>query len=111
MNPEDIIKKQVIAYNARDIEAFVNCHDPNVELYNFADPTPFAIGRQQVRAIYGPVFEKSPNLNTEIINRIVMDNTVMDHELVTGRDGLDMELVAIYEVDNNLIMKAYFKRK
>ena len=112
MNPEATIQKQVEAYNARDIATFVACHDANVELYNFAESTPFAVGHADLKKIYGDVFDNSPNLNTEILNRMVMGNTVIDHEIVTGRKGVDqLEIIAIYEIENDLIAKAYFKRK
>lgn len=112
MNPEAVIQKQVEAYNARDIATFVACHDENVKLYNFAEAAPFAVGHADLKSIYADVFDNSPNLNTKILNRMVMGNTVIDHEIVTDRKGVDqLEIIAIYEVENNVITKAYFKRK
>ena len=41
-----------------------------------------------------------------------MGDTVIDHEIVTGRKGVErLELFAIYEVENDKIVKAYFKFK
>jgi len=41
-----------------------------------------------------------------------MGNTVIDHELVTGRVGsAPIEMIAIYTVENGLIKSAHFKRK
>jgi len=111
MNPETIVQKQVEAYNSRDIEKFLACHDANIKLYNFAETTPYATGHSALKQIYGEVFNTSPNLNAKIMNRIVMGNTVIDHELVTGRKGIDLEIIAIYEVENDLIVEARFKRK
>jgi len=112
MNPETIIQKQVEAYNSRNISTFIECHDPDIKLYNFGESIPYAIGRSKLKEIYGAVFDTSPNLNTKIIKRMVMGNTVIDHEVVTGRKGVDLsEIIAIYEVENDLIVKAYFKRK
>ena len=112
MNPETIVQKQVEAYNSRDINEFIGCHDLGIKLYNFGESTPYAIGRTKLKEIYGDVFDTSPNLNTKIIKRIVMGNTVIDHEIVTGRKGADLsEIIAIYEVEDDLIVKAYFKRK
>ncbi len=111
MNPATIVQKQVEAYNARDIDQFVECHDANVRLYNFAEASPFATGHSDLRQIYGDVFDNSPNLNAKILNRMVMGNTVIDHEIVTGRKGVDVEIIAIYKVENDLIVEARFKRK
>ena len=112
MTPETVIQKQVGAYNARDIDKFIACHSPNVKLYNYSEVEPFAVGHSNLRSIYEDVFNHSPNLNTEILTRIVMGNTVIDHEIVTGRKGVDLsEIIAIYEVENDLIVEARFKRK
>ena len=59
----------------------------------------------------GDVFENSPNLNTEVLNRMVFDNKVIDHEIVTNRKEIKhMELIAIYEIEEGLIRKAHFVR-
>jgi len=112
MNSESIIQQQVEAYNDRNISKFVSCHHPQVQLFNFSESVPFAVGLPSVRKIYQVVFDTSPNLNTEILHRIVLDNKVIDHEIVTGRSGVDqLEIVAIYEIEDNLIRKAHFIRK
>lgn len=111
MNPEEVIQKQVEAYNKRDIETFVACHSPTVQLFNFSKAYPFCKDIKQLRQIYQDIFDQSPTLHSKIINRIVMGHTVIDHELITGRIDADpFELIAIYEVQNQLITKAYFKR-
>lgn len=112
MSAESVIQKQVEGYNTRNIELFASCHAEEVQLFNFGEVEPFCIGNKKLQEIYGAIFKESPNLHTEILNRIVMGNTIMDHEIVTGRNGVDkLELVAIYEVENNKIARAYFKRK
>jgi len=111
MNPEHIIQQQVEAYNQRDIDAFVACHHPQVELYTFSETQPFATGREKVREIYGDVFEHSPNLHTEVMQRIIIGNRVIDYETVRGRKGIEeMLFVAIYEVEDDMIRKAHFMR-
>ena len=112
MNPEKIVQQQVEAYNARDIDTFVACHHPEAELFNFSETVPFTIGLEKIKGIYQDVFENSPNLNTQILNRIVFDNKVIDHEIVTGRKEIEhIELIAIYEIKEGLIGKAHFIRE
>jgi len=111
MSPENIIKAQVDAYNSRDLERFVNCHHPEIELFNYPEHIPFAKGRDRVAEIYKAVFKDSPLLNTKILNRIVMGDKVIDHEKITGRMSVnDFELIAVYEVKDGLIWKARFIR-
>ena len=112
MTAESLIKKQVIAYNTRNLEDFINCHHQDVTLYNFADKTPFAKGREELRAIYKEVFDSSPKLHTEIIQRMVLGNTVIDNEIVTGRKGIGrLKIIAIYQVEGEYITRASFIRE
>lgn len=111
MHPEAIIQQQVEAYNQRDIASFVACHHPQVKLYNFGEPEPFAEGRAKLHEIYSDVFDHSPNLFSDVKQRIVMGNKVIDYETITGRKGIEeMEIIAIYEVEEGLIGKAHFIR-
>ena len=111
MTPEQIVQAQVDAYNSRNISDFINCHAPDIELFSFPENTPYATGRAGLKEIYQDVFENSPDLHAEITNRIVMGNTVIDHEKVTGRKGIDsLIIIAIYEIENGLIAKARFIR-
>ncbi len=112
MTPEEVVKAQVEAYNNRDIDTFVNLHSPEVKLYTFPESTPFASSQSRVREIYTDVFMSSPELHTEILNRMVFANTVIDHEIVTGRKGVDkLEIIAIYQIENGLISSARFVRE
>ena len=112
MNSESIVQQQVDAYNSRDISKFLSCHHPQVQLFNFSESVPFAVGLTSIRKIYQAVFDTSPKLHTEILHRIVVDNKVIDHEIVTGRSGVDtLEIIAIYEIEDDLIRKAHFIRK
>jgi hypothetical protein len=52
-----------------------------------------------------------PNLHAWLVKRIVAGNVVIDHELVTRTfpEGTGkIELIAIYEVQNGKIFKAWF---
>jgi len=112
MTPLETVEKQVEAYNSRNIDDFVACHDDQVELFSLGDSEPFCVGAVAVRTRYADVFDQSPELHTNVVNRIACGSTVIDHEIVTGRVGEPpIEMVAIYEVENGLIKKAYFRRK
>jgi len=109
MNPDEVVSRQVDAYNSRDLSKFVLCHHPEVELYNYPDSTPFAQGRSSVEERYKKVFDASPDLNSSIISRIIQDHIVIDKELIIGRAGREpFEMVAIYEVEDGLIRRARF---
>lgn len=112
MTPEDIVQKQLDAYNSRDIDTFIAMHAPDAELYAFSEKKPFVKGEKQIRATYAEIFKTSPNLNSKLLHRIVLGNKVIDHEEITGRKGVDiLEFIAIYEVNKTAITKAHFIRK
>lgn len=112
MSPEEIVQKQLDAYNSRDIEAFVAMHAADAELYTFSETAPFVKGREHIRATYSQLFDTSPSLHSKLLHRIVLGNKVIDHEEITGRKGVDvLEFIAIYEVNEVAITKAHFIRK
>ncbi len=106
------VLKQLEAYNNRDIDEFAKWFDEDVELIQLKSNETFCSGRQQLIQIYGDMFEKSPELNCEIVNRIVCGNIVIDEEEVTGiRGGEFVHATAIYEIKDGLIRRAWFVRE
>ena len=103
---ESIVKEQLIAYNARDIDAFMDTYSEDIKLYTFPN-TLFSEGKEKMREQYGAFFENTPNLNCEIKNRIVIGNKVIDEEYVTINDS-HISAVAIYELENVKIAKVTF---
>ncbi len=106
--PEAIVQRQVNAYNARDIDAFLNTYADDVELYDY-DEKETTRGKQQMRQSYTGMFSTVKNLYCEIENRIVIGNKVIDREKV--RAGTQtIRAVAIYEVERGKIKKVTFMR-
>lgn len=111
--PEIVIQKQLAAYNAGDINAFMNLFTEEAELYNHADGSLLAKGKAEVHAIYANLFSQSPKLKSMLKNRMVLGNTVIDHESITGRMGNKevIELIVIYELKELKIDKVTVIRK
>nr|WP_298999231.1 nuclear transport factor 2 family protein [uncultured Allomuricauda sp.] len=105
---EAIVKKQLEAYNSRDIDAFLDTYTDNVKLYDFPNSL-FSKGKEKMRQGYGSFFENTPDLNCEIKNRMVIGNKVIDEEYLTI-NGMNFSAVAIYEVENGKIAKVTFLR-
>jgi imidazolonepropionase-like amidohydrolase len=106
-SPEMLVQRQVNAYNARNIEAFLTTYDDNVELYNFPDSL-FAKGKDAMQKIYGDMFRKLNYLHCEIVGRIKLNNTIIDHERVKFDDKI-FDGIAIYDVRGGKIVKVTFK--
>jgi hypothetical protein len=113
LSPEQIVQKNLDSYNKRDIEGFMSSFSDNITIHNFADQKLTANGLIEVRKMYKELFELSPNLHSTILNRIVFDNKVIDHESIMGRRGSKevIELVLIYEVQEEKIHKITVIRK
>jgi hypothetical protein len=109
--PEQIAQRQLNAYNAGNLDAFVSYYHPEVEVYNFPDQLNYK-GRENMRPGYGGFFQANPNLHCELVNRIVIGNKVIDREHITGlSSGGTFDAVAIYEIEGGLIRKVFFLRE
>ena len=107
-SPAKIVQKQLDAYNARDIDAFMDTYSEDIKLYNFPNQLTDH-GKSAMKAQYKTFFENTPDLHCEIKNRIVIGNKVIDEEYVTV-NGQHFSAVAIYEVANGKIVKVTFLR-
>ncbi len=106
--PETVVQAQVDAYNAHDLDAFVATYAEGVQLFEHPS-TLLAEGKARLRERYAGRFADAI-LHAEIAKRIVMGNTVVDHEKVrrTFPEGTGtIEAVAIYEVSGGRIAKAW----
>lgn len=110
MTPEQLAQQQLDGYNARDIDLFMKAYSEDIEIYNF--PNELSVkGKEKMRANYKQMFENTPDLHCKLVNRMVMGNTVIDQEEVTGFSNGLLEAIAIYKIENNKIAKVYFVRK
>jgi hypothetical protein len=106
--PEVIVQRQVDAFNARDLEAFLATYDPAVELYDHPDSLSLS-GLESMRSEYGALFERVPEVHVDIVSRIVHGRYVIDLEHVTGLpDGYEARAVALCEVQGEKIRRVWF---
>ena len=103
-NDGDPVERQVDAYNAGNVEAFLSCYAPDA-LIEDATGTVVMHGHDAMRAAYSELFRASPDLHADIATRICIGEYAVHEELVTGHRGLAEELrvVAVYHVANGLI--------
>ena len=107
---EEIVQKQLDAYNARDIETFMANWSDDAEYFQFPS-TLLASGSAKIRERHLARF-KEPNLFGLLIKRMAVGNLVIDQETVTRSfpDGPGrVDVIAIYQVEKGKIAKAWFK--
>ncbi len=108
---EELAQRQLDAYNNRDIEAFAMCYAENVQLFRLQSSEMFCEGRDQLRQSYGTMFATHPDLHCELVKRVVCGEIAIDEEKVSGlMADTQLHAVAIYEVKDGLICRAWFAR-
>ncbi|MCL2169705.1 MAG: nuclear transport factor 2 family protein [Defluviitaleaceae bacterium] len=111
MNVTKPVIAQLAAYNSRDIDAFMaNFHEDCI--CEDGEGKILLKGKQAMYESYKKMFEASPNLHCNLVNRTVVGSWVLDEERVTGRAGNDTEshVMAIYKVENEIITHVRFLR-
>jgi hypothetical protein len=108
-NPVAVVQRQLNAYNARSIDAFLATYAPEVMITEPPSAAARKASQADLRAEYGTFFDKVPRLHCEITKRTTQGNTVTDAERVTGfPDGTTLEATATYTVEAGLITAVRF---
>lgn len=105
----DVVREQLNAYNAHDLERFVACYAPDV-LVQDGQGSEISRGAEQFRLRYGWLFEHHPDVHAELVHRIRVADYVVDEERVTGRGSEPLHVVAIYRVVDDRIVHVRFLR-
>jgi hypothetical protein len=108
MTPEMLIQKQLDLYNACDLDAFLALFSDDIQMFEHPS-TLLVSGLDAVRERYSTRF-KEPNLHAHLVKRMVMGNTVIDHEKITRTfpEGAGtLEMIMIYEVENQRIKRSW----
>jgi hypothetical protein len=106
---EATVQRQLDAYNARDLDAWLATYAANAKQYLFP-ATLLASGIDEIRARSTARFQE-PNLHAQLLRRTVFGDVVIDHERVTRtfEEGTGtLEMMATYRVANGAIQEASF---
>lgn len=106
-DPSAVVQRQLDAYNARDVDALLATYARDARQYEHPGKLA-ASGEAEIRSRMALRFQE-PDLHARLLQRVVMGNVVIDHELVTrtfeeGKGTVDV--VAIYEVVDGRIASA-----
>ena len=108
-DPEAVVQRQLEAYNAKDIDALMATFADDVEAFEYPNTLLFSgIEKMHQRLT---LRLQEPNLHAQLLNRIMMGNLVIDHEIVTRTfpEGAgQLETIVIYEVRDGKIAKNWF---
>lgn len=109
LSPSALIQRQLDAYNAKDPAAWLATYAVDARQLLLHGEV-LAAGHEQMRSRITERFAE-PDLHAELLSRIVMNNIVVDHELITrnfpeGKGSIAM--LCVYEVVDGLIQTASF---
>lgn len=113
MNKEKMIalaQGQLDAYNQRDIDTFCSFYHPRVEVFRLSNNEKICEGIESFRALYQSRFEENPELHCELRSRVVLNESILDEEWVTGAGPSPSHVVAIYHFSDDLIRRVNFTR-
>jgi len=107
-SPRDVVQEQLDAYNDGDIDRFISVFSDDIELWTLGDSIPSVKGLFSVQKVYGDLFKSNQDLLSEVLNRTVIGNKVIDYEKIDGlkKDGGIYYLVMVYEVKDGKIFRA-----
>lgn len=107
----ELVQNQLEAYNARDLEKFCSYFHEDVQVARLVTGEKYS-GKTEFMIRYRSLFESSPQLHCELKSRIVLGESVLDEEWVTGAknspDGI--HAVAVYAFRDGLIDRVWFAR-
>ncbi|MEV4442863.1 nuclear transport factor 2 family protein [Streptomyces sp. NPDC049577] len=110
VSPEEVVDGQLAAYNARDLEKFMEYYVEDVSVHAFPSGEVLAdCSGPAFRERYRRLFAGSPDLHAELVSRVRHGRIVVDQERVTGFMGDQVRTaVAMYEVGAERIERVWF---
>ena len=103
--PEMLAQQQLNAYNAHDLDAFLYPYAEDVEIYDGRDKLVMK-GKDQMRKNYY-FLTRATNLYCRLVNRIVNENIVVDHEEIWNGRNKPRYSIAIYVIEKGKISKVF----
>lgn len=104
--PLEVVNDRISAHNEHDIEKFLSYYAENIQIYDFPDTPIGESGKDHIRKIFTPLFQKQ-SVRTTVKSQMVNGNYVVNRETVV-REGKVTEYISIYEVENGLIQSVRF---
>lgn len=102
------VSRQLQAYNAKDLAAFVRCYHPDVKVFRMPATVPALQGLEAFSQFYAQQRFSLLALQAKVLSRMVVGNKVIEHELVSGITEQPYEVAVVYEVKQGLITQVWF---
>lgn len=108
-DPEDVVQRQLEAFNAHDLDALLPLFAEDVEIHDLVDGSLVLRGIDAFRDRYVGVFRDRPQVHAELVGRLSLGPHVIDRERLTDGDEHPPEdALAIYEVAAERVTRMWF---
>ncbi|WP_306591200.1 nuclear transport factor 2 family protein [Geothrix sp. 21YS21S-4] len=108
VGPEAVVQRQIEAFNAHDLEAFLAVFGEKVEATDLPGSQVVPQGKSRLRELYAERLRRNPQLHASVLERMVSGNFVIQRERISGRtDKPDLEAVVIYQIEDNAIRRMW----
>ena len=108
MSPTEVVQRQLDAYNAHDLAAFLDTYAESAELTRVGKAEAPVKGKAAISELYASRVFNIPGHRAELVGRLAFGNKVVDHERVFGLAPEAFEALAVYEVSDGLIQRVWF---
>ncbi len=105
----DPVEAQLEAYNRLAVDDFAPWFAEDVIVEEGLGAR-LVRGREPLRERYRAMFAANPRLHCELVSRVRVGAWVIDEERITGRSESAEHVVAVYRVDDGVIVHVRFLR-
>ncbi|MFZ4773110.1 MAG: hypothetical protein ACOYK9_03880 [Chlamydiia bacterium] len=108
---EEVVQRQLIAYNEQNYEEFASCYLEDIISYHLETSLiDLEMSGSKFFDHYREKFTNNPNLHCRVTNRMVHKNLIVDHEILSGYNNRNFTDLVIYQVDDGKISKMWFTK-
>lgn len=110
--PEQIVQREVNAFNSRNMEAFLDAYDDDAEMYTSPDNRLVNKGKSAIEGRRSNLFQNRPDLHCEIKSRVVEGDTITQNEvIITSLERKPAIGKVTYVIEKGKIKKTYTDRE
>jgi hypothetical protein len=107
MTPLQCVELQFDAYNQRDLPRFLSAFAEDIRTFLLPDMTPVLSGKAAFAEFFATQRFNRAGLRAELVNRMVLGSTVIDHERIHGLSEAPVEMVVIMVIEGGYIAQEF----
>ena len=111
--PRLLVQQQIDGWNTHDAAMFTAPYADSTTLYTFPNQVLARFRTHaEIEDYYTKVFKDNPDLHCDVINQMMVGNTLIVHEKISGWiNRASFDSLVIYHVENDKIVSVHFVRK